>query len=214
MSDLAKEVMALKKLIAEQGDTMHALQKRVIENELMNIEQALGAKDTFVSIGDTKFLMWEYTINSAKKEINAIATNRGSKSGHGFSKNQKLLDIQRQAIERGIQVNRIFCVDEDQYEDFAFMELMRSQLEIGVDVYVAQQNVAEFLTSEHEYDQENYVIADDTVLYRSYVEAGISKNSVSFDVEAVKRYRTMHAKLTKHAHKFTSEDLPKGFTDL
>lgn len=214
MSNLQQKLQALKDAVVLESDSLMPLQMRIIENELHNIEQALGAKDTFVSIGDTKFLMWEYTMRSATKQIRAIATNRGSKSGHGFSKNQKLMDVQEDVIKNGVQIHRAFCVDEDQYEDFTFMELIRSQLDIGIHAWVARNNAADFLTSEYEYDQENYVIADDTILYRSYVENGIAKNSVSFDKVAIIRYIQMHEKLLGFATEFSTQDLPKRFDEM
>jgi len=210
MDTIKKQLETIEKLL--EGKTkLQPLQQKIIEVALQNANHALQGEDKFVSLGSTKFLMWEYSIHSAKKEVRAIATNRGGKSGHGFSANNKLLKIQDETIKRGVKIHRVFPVDKDDYEDFHFMEMLRSQLQIGIDVWVAHDNVQKFLTTHQEYDQENYVIIDDTILYRSYVDGGESKNEVSFDKELIKRYIEMYDTLLGYSYQFAWEDLPKAY---
>lgn len=213
MSDISKKLKALQDAVAKDTSDLHPLQSKILNVSLKNAQVALEGEDKFVSLGSTKFMMWEHSINSAQKEVYAIATNRGGKSGHGFSINQKLIDVQDAAIKRGVQIHRVFPVTKGDYENFHFMEILRSQLKIGIDVWVAHDNVQKFLTTHQEYDQENYVIIDDDLLYRSYVDDGDSKNEVSFDKKLVKKYKKMFGSLLDYSYQFTWEDLPKSYRE-
>ena len=214
MKDLQNKLAEFSQLITEKSSELHPLQLRIIEHDLSNIEHALSTEESFVSLGSTKFLMWEYCISAAQNRVRAIATNRGTKTGHGFSRNQKLVDIQDTAIQRGVQVQRVFSVDKESYEDFNFFSVARSQLDIGIEVYLAHKNAQEYITSHQEFDQENYVIIDDTLLYRSYVEDGDSKNAVTLNPELIARYGKMFDNLLIQSHKLQKEELPLAYEDI
>lgn len=211
---MKKDISGLLKQIEEGAADLHPVQKRIIKNALNNLEQTFESEGEFTSYDDTKRLLWEYAVLSAKKDVRAIATNRQALSGFGFAHNQKLIDIQAGVVENGVKVERIFAVSKADYEQFDFMELVRSQLKAGIDVWIAYANTADYINSDLEKDHENYVIIDDDLLYRSYVVGEEFRNSVSFDKGLVKKYLDMYEELRARSHHVTKEDLPKAYTEL
>ncbi len=200
--------------IEEEGRALHPLQKHIIQNALKNLQRAFSATNEFTSYDDTKLLLWEYAISSAEHEILAFATNRKDKSGYGFSPDPKLLETQASAINKGVKIYRIFAVSQSDYQQFAFMELLRAQIKAGITILVAHANAAEYINSEQEKDQENYIIIDNKLLYRSYVVGEESRNSISFDPQNIQKYRGMFEELRGGLEQFKLEDLPKAFNEL
>jgi len=211
---MKKDISGLLKQIEEAAGDLHPLQKRIINNAIKNLENSFNTRGEFTSYDDTKLLLWEYAIVSAKKEVCAIATNRQNLSGFGFAQNKKLLDVQAGVIEKGVKFQRIFAVTKDQYERFDFMELMRAQIKAGIDVWIAYANVAEYINSDLEKEQENYVIIDDNILYRSYIVGEEFRNSISFDKHLIKKYREMFEDLRNRSHEIQIQDLAKAFNEL
>lgn len=211
---MKKDIAKLLTQIEEEGKDLHPLQKRIIKNALRNLSQTFEDKDEFTSFDDTKFLLWEYSIMSAKKEIFAFATNRQNKSGYGFSRNQKLIDTQAGVIQRGVKISRIFGVNQNDYERFDFMELVRAQIAAGIEVWVAYANAAQYINSEEEHDEENYIIVDDKLLYKSFIVGEEARNSISFDKERIKKYRKIFEELCSRSYRFTLEDLATPFKEL
>lgn len=211
---MRKDIADLLKQIEDGASDLHPVQKRIIKNALKNLELTFEAKEEFTSYDDTKRLLWEYAVLSAEKNVYAIATDRKALSGFGFAQNQKLIDVQAKVIEKGVSVHRIFAVSKTSYEKYDFMELIRAQMKAGIDVWVAYSNAAEYINSDLEKDQENYVIVDDKLLYRSYVVGDEFRNSVSFDRELVKKYQGMFEELKNRSYQYKKEDLPKAFTEL
>jgi hypothetical protein len=211
---MKKNITKLVQQIEEEAKGLHPLQKRIIKSALKNLTQTFKSEEEFTSSDDTKLLLWEYAIRSAKKEIVAIATNRNGLSGFGFSQDQKRIDIQADVVEKGVTIHRIFAVTKEQYEQFGFMELVRAQIKAGITVSIAYLNAADYLNSDMENDQENYVIIDDALLYRSYVVGDESRNSVIFDKKLIKKYREIFNELKNRSYQFTEADLPKAFSEL
>lgn len=211
---MKKKITSLLNQIEEAANDLHPLQKRIIKSALDNLDRTFTSQEEFTSYDNTKLLLWEYAMQSAKKEVFAIATDRHGLSGFGFSHDQKQVDIQANIIKQGVRIHRIFAVNKEQYEQFGFMELIRAQLKTGIDVSVVYLNTADYFNSDMENEQENYVIIDDALLYRSYVIGDESRCSVAFDQKLIKKYYAMFKELQNRSHKFTLTDLPKAFSDL
>ncbi len=211
---MKKDVSDLIKAIEAQTTSLHPLKQRIIKNALENLELVFNGKEDFTSFDNTKFLMWEYALSTAEKDVLAFATNRENKSGFGFSKNQHLLDIQRSAVKRGAKIHRIFALNQEDYQNFDFMELIRSQLKIGIKTSIIYDNLAEFVYSYQKTKRENFVIIDDKLLYRSYIENGVTTTSISFDKALIDQYMATFRQLRARSYSFQISDLPKDFNEL
>ena len=214
MSELKNKLSKILDHLNETEKDLHPLQVKILNNALNDIEGVLDHKDAIFSLTSNRFALWEHSVSSAKKEIFAIATNRGGKSGYGFSLNQKLLNKQREMIDKGVKIHRIFSIDEYDYKNFDFIELVRAQLKIGIDVWIARSNVTNYLYSIEEYEQENFVIIDDLLLYRSFVDENTVKNSITYEKNLIKKYLETFDNLKNHSHQFSLNDLPKDFKDI
>ncbi len=114
--------------------------------------------------------LWQLCVAKAAKTMHA--TNLVHAQWTNASSNQSALDAQAEAIKRGVEIQRIYIINQKvpQFVIDQLRNLVHQQLSIGVQIGIANRGSADTSMDVMSIGTKDFIIFDDQIVYATHID--------------------------------------------
>ena len=184
--------------------------ERILRNTNNRLQQLASHRMLIYDDTVEPKLFWQGIMSTVQFSI--LTTNFVGMSTFGSALNNELLLVQKKAIERGVNIQRLFVYREgDPQQLVQLISHMSTQLAYGIKVYAIQSNV--FMnaktTDGFETGSDDFMIIDDCLVYETHYSPGTStyNNVLQKNIEDLERKKKIWETVIKSAKKINFDNV-------
>lgn len=156
---------------------------------------------------------WKLIFSQAKKTIRTTNIHSDGLSSFGRLPNKELLDLQADAMNRGVEVTRMFVFDKknnaSSHEILSLKNVMNIQIELKINVLSCHIEQFEYDKIQYDFEYRDFMIIDDQVLYTSEIDSdfGSQRSILHIDDKLLDSARKLWISLESYADVLTIDNI-------